>query len=483
MNLRDTIVAAATGNITSALGIIRMSGADAVDIISEVFIPVSEKKFADVAKGGRLYYGRIVNADINAVKSKDNKSQDVNNAKSNDHTVDEVVVSVFKAPHSFTGEDTVEISHHGSPYIQQEIIKLLLSAGARLADKGEFSLRAFLNGKMNLSQAEAVADLIQSDNKSSHDIAMDQLRGGYNSELKSLRQRFLKIASLLELEIDFSAEQEVFVDRDELVNLLTQTKEKLTYLVNSFRQGNAFKNGIPVAIAGKPNSGKSTLMNAILKDERSIVSSVEGTTRDTIEETINVNGVNIRFIDTAGIRESDNEIEKEGIKRSYDAINKAQTVLYLIDSSVDDAESADYQLKFLKQDADLTDKKLILVVNKSDISCLTRQDREKLQQMDAVFVSAKKSDGLEELLKLITADFNVQDVSSKVFVSNIRHYDALKNALDETSAALDITLSGLSSDLISENIRSAMDFIGQITGEITTEDVLTNIFSSFCIGK
>lgn len=469
MNLQDTIVASATGNITSALGIVRLSGTNAVNIMSKVFLPISKQNFLDIAKANTLYYGQII---------KDRES-DIDK----ENIIDEVVVSVFRSPHSFTGEDTVEITHHGSTFISKEIINLLISNGARLADKGEFSLRAFLNGKMNLSQTEAIADLIQSDNQSSHDIAINQLRGGYNTELKTLRQKFLKIASLLELEIDFSAEQEVFVDRDELTYLLKETQEKLSYLVKSYKQGNVFKNGIPVAIAGKPNCGKSTLMNAFLNEQRSIVSSQEGTTRDTIEETISVNGINIRFIDTAGIRESDNDIEKEGIIRSYQAIEKAQVVLYLVDSSLDNMESVDYQLKFLRQDVDLTYKKLILVVNKDDISCLNTQDREALSKQGAIFISAKNLKGIDTILNTITKDFNCEDISSKIFVSNIRHYNALKNANEEVTIALEAAMNGLSSDLISENIRLAMDFVGQITGEITTEDVLTNIFSSFCIGK
>ncbi|MBR1625789.1 MAG: tRNA uridine-5-carboxymethylaminomethyl(34) synthesis GTPase MnmE, partial [Bacteroidales bacterium] len=355
MNLTDTIVAAATGEVQSALGMIRMSGRQATDIISKVFIPLDNKDFKTSAKANRLYYGRIVTAE-RMVAEKNGTPAD------SDGIIDECMVSVFKAPHSFTGEDTVEISHHGSLYIRRKILQLLIDNGARTAQRGEFSMRAFLNGKMNLSQTEAVADLINSENSSSHDLALKQLRGSYNEELKLLRQKFLKTASLLELEIDFSAEQEVFIDRKELEENLRSCIQRIESLLKSFKQGNAFKNGIPVAIVGKPNSGKSTLMNALLNDNRSIVSSTEGTTRDTIEEAINVNGIKVRFIDTAGLRNSDNEIEREGIKRSLEAVKKAQTVLYLADASRDDCESIEYQLAFLKQDVDLTGKRLILIV-------------------------------------------------------------------------------------------------------------------------
>ncbi|MBP3253339.1 MAG: tRNA uridine-5-carboxymethylaminomethyl(34) synthesis GTPase MnmE [Bacteroidales bacterium] len=462
MNLQDTIAAPATASVTSALGIVRLSGGGAIDIVSKIFSLPDKKDFAKCAAANRLYYGTVTD---------------------NGSAVDEVVVGVFKSPHSFTGEDIVEITHHGSVFVQRKILELLLSNGARLADKGEFSLRAFLNGKMNLSQAEAVADLIQSTSEVSHSVAMSQLRGGYNRELKNLRQRFLKIASLLELEIDFSAEQEVFVDRNDLINELNGAIETVKSLIGSFRQGNAFKNGIPVAIAGKPNSGKSTLMNALLKDNRSIVSSTEGTTRDTVEETLTVKGINIRFIDTAGLRESDNEIEREGIKRSFQAINNSQTVLYLIDLSKDDVQSVDYQLAFLKQDADLNGKKLILVANKEDISNLPAKERKILEQRGAVFISAKNNESVDRVLDLIVEGFETEDINSKVFVSNVRHCDALKKALESMEAAYECACSDGSADLISEDIRRASGDLGQITGEITNEDVLTNIFSSFCIGK
>ncbi len=483
LNLSDTITAPATGNIVSALGIIRLSGPKAIDIISQIFVPSNKKIFKDIVKANTLYYGTIV------------KEENI---------VDEVVVSVFLSPHSFSGEDTIEITYHGSPFIQQEILQILISNGARLAERGEFSLRAFLNGKMNLSQAEAVADLIKSTNEASHDLAIKQLRGQYNTYLKELRQRFLKIASLLELEIDFSAEQEIFVSREELKKELDQAQQTITLLVQSFAKGNAFKKGIPIAIVGQPNSGKSTLMNALLKDDRSIVSSIEGTTRDTIEETINVEGLSIRFIDTAGIRQSDNEIEKEGIKRSFVAIEKAQKIVYLVDASKDDAQSIDYQLKFLKEELihsttkhnneqlDLIQenrienelkRNLILVVNKEDISTIPLKDREYLVENKAIFISAKLGKGIDKVLKAILKDFSNEEIHTKVFVTNARHYQALMNAQQSVDMAINCLENNQSADIISENIRQATEYIGQITGEITNDEILGNIFSSFCIGK
>lgn len=462
MNLQDTIVAPATGNIISALGIVRISGDKAIEIACNIFSPNNNRKLSDILKANKLYYGSI---------------------KEDNRIIDEVVLSVFISPNSFTGEDVVEISHHGSPYIQQEIIRLIISKGARLADKGEFSMRSFLNGKMNLSQTEAIADLIQSNNSTSHLLAMKQLRGNYNEELKILRQRFLKIASLLELEIDFSAEQEVFVDRNELREELEKTSKSLEELTNSFKQGNSFKNGLPVAIVGKPNSGKSTLMNAILNDERSIVSSIEGTTRDTIEEVININGIQVRFIDTAGIRNSDNEIEKEGIRRSLLAIEKAQVVLYLVDSSTENIDSIQQQLQEINQEVYSKEKEIILVASKSDISTLSKQDIETLSQLNAVFICAKEKKGLDKLWERITQNMNIEDLNSKVFVCNERHYNALMNALIDVNLALVSLESGADADIISFNIRRATENIGNITGEICNDDILSNIFSKFCIGK
>lgn len=462
MNLDSTIVAPATGNVISALGIVRLSGKEAIRIISEVFVLNNGKDFIKIYKANHLYYGTI---------------QDSNKV------IDEVVLSVFLSPHSFTGEDTIEITHHGSLFIQSEIIKLLIRHGATMAQRGEFSMRAVLNGKMNLSQSEAVADVISSNTLSSLSLALSQLRGKYNEELTLLREQFLNIASLLELEIDFSAEQEVFVDRKDLENKLLKAKDLLTSLTLSFSKGNAFKNGLPVAIIGKPNSGKSTLLNAILKDERAIVSSTAGTTRDTIEESIQIGGLLVRFIDTAGIREEGDEIEKQGIKRSFAAINRASVVLLLFDASTDNIQSIKELEKYIKTQININNKRIIIVINKNDISKLSKTDIEILQKNKAVFISAKTSENIEQLENEIIKDYAKEDLNAKVFVTNLRHYEALSKALQEVNEALTATTSGISSDLISENIRSATNYLGEITGEITTADILQNIFSKFCIGK
>lgn len=466
MDLSDTIVAPATGNIASALGIVRLTGKDSLSVMDKIFFTKANKTnkqfFKNIAKANHLYYGTI---------------------RSKTEIIDEVVVSVFLAPHSFSGEDTVEITHHGSPYISQQIIELILSCGVRLADRGEFSLRAFLNGKINLSQAEAVADLIASNNDITHTLALKQLRGDYNEQLKQLRQDFLHIASLLELEIDFSAEQEVFIDRQQLLEQIEKTEDLLTSLTQSFAWGNAFKNGIPVAIVGKPNCGKSTLLNTILKEDRSIVSSTAGTTRDTIEETFSYNGLTLRFIDTAGIRKSNNDIEKQGIERSFKAMSNAKVILYLFDANKDSYIKINKEFEQLKNNDNLKDKKLIPLVNKQDISLLTNQQKEQLLSQGFKFLSAKDDTTVEPILKEITKDYNAQRLTNNVFVTNIRHYQAMKEALKELTLAEQAIRDNLSEDLISENIRFATNHIGQITGEITNQDILTNIFSHFCIGK
>lgn len=462
MNLQDTIVAPSTPSVVSALGVIRMSGDKAIDICAKVFFLPNKKDFISHIVANKAYYGFI---------------------KENDTVIDEVICTVFLAPNSFSGENTVEISHHGSPYIQSEIIRLLIQNGARLAEKGEFSQRAFLNGKMDLSQTEAIADLISSNNRFAHDLAMQQLRGSYRKELKDIRQNFLHIASLLELEIDFSEEHEVFVDRDQLTKELTEVKQHLKSLVDSFSMGNAFKNGVPVAIVGKPNSGKSTLMNALLKEDRSIVSDIQGTTRDTIEESITIQGLQLRFIDTAGIHNSEDTIEKQGIERSFLAIDKARIVLYIVDSSNEDYKSVNKNIELIKQKSDFKEKDLIIIVNKSDISKLSKKDTLAFEKDNAIFISAKENLGIQEITNTILKTMHTEDFSSKVMISNQRHLHALEKALEEVNTALEATEFGISSDLISENVRQATAYLGEITGEITSEDILTSIFSSFCIGK
>lgn len=463
INRDDTIVAPATNtNISAALGIIRLSGKQAIEIADKVFVAQNKKlNSLQQAKANHTYFGTI---------------------EYEGKTIDEVVLSVYFAPHSFTGENLVEISFHGSLYICQTLLNMFISLGARMAEKGEFSERAFLNGKINLSQAEAIADVIASRNGFSLDMAMNQLRGGYNDMLLSLREKFLKVASLLELEIDFSEEHEIFVDREKLLQELNETQDLLTKLCDSFKQANAFKQGIPVAIVGKPNSGKSTLMNAILKEERVIVSNIAGTTIDTIEERFFIKGVEYRFIDTAGIRESKNEIEKQGIERSFKAIEKAMFILVISDISEKEEEWGKSKQDILKG-IKLEDKKLIHILNKEDKAKLSDKEKEDLKCKGYVIISAKEKHGLEFLLEKIESMTPKTDFNNKVFLSNTRHYQIMNKALEEIKLAIQNVEAGISSDLIAENIRMATNYIGEITGEVCNEDILGNIFSNFCIGK
>lgn len=463
LNTQDTIVAPATNyNTSSALGIIRLSGEGAINIASKVFSP-SGKRINNLieAKSNNTYFGQIL----------DNKN-----------IIDEVIITVYKAPHSFTGENIVEITYHGSPFICKSILNLLLKHGARLAEKGEFSQRAFLNGKINLSQAEAIADVIASKNKPSLNLALNQLRGGYNDMLHSLREKFLHIASLLELEIDFSEEHEIFVDRNQLLQELHSIKQTLQTLIFSFEQGNAFKNGIPIAIVGKPNSGKSTLLNTILKEDRSIVSDIEGTTRDTIEESIIINEVEYRFIDTAGIRQSNNIIEKQGIERSFKAIDKALIIILLLDLECSQ-EVRQEQKKELLSDIDTSKKTIITVLNKADKIQISKEELSKLQTEGNIVISAKEDRGIDILLQEISNKTPQQDFSKTIFLTNARHYSAMQSAFNEVVLSIEGVENMLSSDLIAENIRMAMNYLGEITGELCNEDILQNIFSNFCIGK
>lgn len=463
INRDDTIVAPATNtNISAALGIIRLSGKQAIEIADKVFVAQNKKlNSLQQAKANHTYFGTI---------------------EYEGKTIDEVVLSVYFAPHSFTGENLVEISFHGSIYICQTLLNMFIRLGARMAEKGEFSERAFLNGKINLSQAEAIADVIASRNGFSLDMAMNQLRGGYNDMLLSLREKFLKVASLLELEIDFSEEHEIFVDRKKLLQELNETQDLLTELCDSFKQANAFKQGIPVAIVGKPNSGKSTLMNAILKEERVIVSNIAGTTIDTIEERFFIKGVEYRFIDTAGIRESKNEIEKQGIERSFKAIEKAMFILVISDISEKEEEWGKSKQDILKG-IKLEDKKLIHILNKEDKAKLSDKEKEDLKCKGYVIISAKEKQGLESLLEKIESMTPKTDFNNKVFLSNARHYQIINKALEEIKLAMQNVEAGISSDLIAENIRMATNYIGEITGEVCNEDILGNIFSNFCVGK
>ena len=445
----DTICALSTAP-GGAIGIVRISGNETLEILSRVFT-----KDLTNAQPNTIHYGHI---------------------KNGEETIDEVLVSVFRAPHSYTGEESAEISCHGSRYILNKVLALLIANGCRQAGPGEFTQRAYLNGKMDLSQAEAVADLIASTNQATHQIAMSQLRGHFSSKLAQLREQLLKLTSLLELELDFSDHEDLeFADRSELMDLTKTIDNHITRLAKSFETGQALKQGIPVAIVGKTNVGKSTLLNRLLKDDRAIVSDVHGTTRDTIEDTIDINGITFRFIDTAGIRQTQDEVEQIGITRTYAAIDKARIVLWLIDTEPSTEEINDIIQR-------TENKKLIIIKNKSD-----KADNNSYNLLNRPFItiSAKFGTGIEELEQAIYEAANIPALTENdIIVTNARHYDALVRAHDSIQRVIDGLQLQLSGDLLSEDLRQALDTLAEITGgQITPNEVLGNIFKNFCVGK
>ena len=462
--MTDTICALATAP-GGAIGIIRISGPQSLEILSRVFQGSGD---ALTYPANTIHYGHIVECDA---------------VSQHPVPIDEVMVSIFKAPHSYTGEDCVEISCHGSRYILNKVLELLIANGCRMANPGEYTQRAYLNGKMDLSQAEAVADLIASSNKATHQMAMSQLRGGISSELSCLREQLLKLTSLLELELDFSDHEDLeFADRSELLELTKTIDKHIIRLARSFETGQALKQGIPVAIVGKTNVGKSTLLNALLKDDRAIVSDIHGTTRDTIEDTIDINGITFRFIDTAGIRQTTDEVEQIGIERTYAAIDKARIVLWLIDTEPSVSELQEMQER-------CKDKPLIITINKIDkISEQTAKDlSSQLLSLSShsLTISAKFGTNLNQLESAIYQAANVPVFSdSDVIVSNARHYDALTRAHDHLERVLYGLQQQLSGDLLSEDLRLTLDTLAEITGgQITPNEVLGNIFKNFCVGK
>ncbi len=451
-----TICALATAP-GGALGIIRISGPQTLEILSRVFT-----KNLTEADGNTIHYGHIKDGEV---------------------VVDEVLVSVFRAPHSYTGEESAEITCHGSRYILNKVLALLIENGCRQAGPGEFTQRAYLNGKMDLSQAEAVADLIASSNKATHQMAMSQLRGHFSSQLALLREQLLKLTSLLELELDFSDHEDLeFADRSELLELTKTIDNHVTRLARSFETGQALKQGIPVAIVGKTNVGKSTLLNALLKDDRAIVSDIHGTTRDTIEDTIDINGITFRFIDTAGIRQTSDEIEQIGIERTYAAIEKARIVLWLIDTDPTSEEIQEMQERCIN-------KSLIIIVNKidkqTDISVKELSARLSALHLHLLSISAKFGTNLSNLESSIYQAANIPSIQENdIIISNARHYDALTRAHDHIQRVIDGLQIQLSGDLLSEDLRQALDTLAEITGgQITPNEVLRNIFTHFCVGK
>nr|WP_144896977.1 tRNA uridine-5-carboxymethylaminomethyl(34) synthesis GTPase MnmE [Lutibacter sp. Hel_I_33_5] len=463
-NFNDTIIALATPSGVGAIAIIRLSGENAIDVVSHNFKSVSAKKSLLKQKTHTIHLGHIID---------------------NDRIIDEVLVSVFKNPNSYTGENVVEISCHGSSFIQQEIIQLFLQKGCRMADNGEFTMRAFLNGKMDLSQAEAVADVIASNSAASHQMAIQQMRGGITNELKELRAQLLDFAALIELELDFSGEDVEFADRTKFKELVSKITFVLKRLIDSFSFGNAMKNGIPVAIIGEPNVGKSTLLNALLNEEKAIVSDIAGTTRDAIEDEIIIDGVAFRFIDTAGIRETEDVIESIGIKKAYEKADNAQLIIFLIDSNTYIHSSEDFSQEIETIKERFPNKRLLVIANKVDtLSC---HDSSILQSEieDLILLSAKQKTGIEELKNELTSLVNIGALSNnETIVSNSRHFEALNNALQAISSVQEGIDLEISTDLFSIDIRECLRHLGNITGEYDVDkDILGHIFSSFCIGK
>lgn len=485
----DTIIASATIPGTGAISLLRISGENALALADSLI------KFRNgntsTAKPNSIKFGTIVKDDA---------------------LLDEVLVCIYKAPHSYTGEDSVEIMCHASSYIVTEILSMALTLGARLAGPGEFTKRAFLNGKMDLTQAESVADMVASTTAASHRVAANQLKGGFSAELSALREKLLEMASLLELELDFSEEDVEFADRERLKSLLDTVLAKVSSLASSFKLGNAIKNGIPVAIVGAANAGKSTLLNAILGEQRAIVSDIAGTTRDTIEETFNINGVLFRFVDTAGIRETSGEIERIGIERSFESIKKSQVVVILLDvvtlsnTLTNGGEFPDDSLKQILTAIDFGSQKVIFALNKVDLMGKGRDNifvntknkivsyiKEKVvvdgisdSSIRFVEISAKELTGITKLLDSLSelAENDIKGLSeSSVLITNIRHWEALVTAQKSLLAVKDGLTASSPTDLVAEDLRSALSTLGSITGEITTTDVLQNIFSKFCIGK
>ena len=462
---KNTICAISTPSGQGGIAVIRVSGNEAFGICDRIFISAKSNNKLANQKPYTICFGKIVK---------------------NNEILDEVLISVFHNPHSFTGENTVEIACHGSLYIQQEILKLLLENGCRLALPGEFTQRAFLNGKMDLSQAEAVADLIASSSAASHRLAMSQMRGGFSKELQQLRSQLLDFVSLIELELDFGEEDVEFADRTQLLELSGNIRKIIHRLVQSFALGNAIKNGIPVAIVGETNAGKSTLLNYLLNEEKAIVSEIHGTTRDVIEDVVNVNGISFRFIDTAGIRDTVDEIETLGIERTFQKIDHASIVVWMIDATQFSEKIEELADKITSR---TENKQLIIVFNKIDKISPEEQavlEEEFLPQIPAkrIYLSAKYKKNTDILERALLEAAHLPNLNENdIIITNMRHYEALSNALDAIERVDKGLREGISGDFISQDIRECMHYLGEITGDISTDEVLGNIFSKFCIGK
>lgn len=459
---KDTIVALATPQGIGAIGIIRVTGQNALTIANTLFASKSLKKIDLASKPSHtVHFGVIYDGEM---------------------IIDEVLITIFKAPKSYTGENSAEISCHGSAFIQQTILQLLIKNGARMAQHGEFTLRAFLNGKFDLSQAEAVADLISSNSASSHQIAMKQMRGGFSSKIKLLRQNLIDFASLIELELDFSEEDVEFADRKDLKTLVVSIQRIVQRLIDSFEVGNVIKNGIPVAIVGKPNAGKSTLLNVLLEEDRAIVSEIPGTTRDVIEDEIVIDGVLFRFIDTAGIRDTTDIIESIGVSKTFEQIKLSSIAIYLFDAH----EITSSELTVIVDDlkSHLHNSHLILVANKIDKEDVEYIKNEFRQFPEMLFVSAKERINIDELKQRLISLFDSRTVNvTETIVTNARHAEALRHTNTSLLRVLEGLNNNVTGDFLAMDIRQALHYLGTITGDITTDDLLSNIFSRFCIGK
>jgi tRNA modification GTPase len=454
LNQEDTICALSTAGGMGAIALIRLSGKNAIEIVEKVFSKTLADKNSHTVHFGQIRRDQVI--------------------------LDEVLVTILRNPRSFTGEDQLEITCHGSVYIQSQLLALLLEKGARLAEPGEFSMRAFMNGKMDLSQTEAIADLISSTSEAAHKVAMHQMRGGFSEEINELRQSLMDFASLVELELDFSEEDVEFADRAQLIDLVDKVNAKVAVLLHSYKLGNVIKNGVPVAIVGSPNAGKSTLLNALLKEEKAIVSPIAGTTRDVIEDTIVLNGINFRFIDTAGLRETKDSIERLGIERAYAQIRKASVILLLIDLSETKSAAVLNQIEKFRTQALTETQTLIPVFNKLDE--VKNADFEELKGK-GVFISAKNNWHLDELIEHLSAEVAGYGQTNETIVTNVRHYEILKKcelSLQRVQEGLKNQIPG---DLLAMDIRETLHHLGEITGQITSDDLLGNIFANFCIGK
>ena len=451
----DTIVALSTPPGVGAIAVIRLSGKDSITLCDSIF----KGKVLNDEPSHTLHFGQVVDGD---------------------EIIDEVVMGIFKAPHSYTRENVVEISCHGAPYIQQRIIQLLTRKGARMAKAGEFTLRAFLNGRIDLSQAEAVADLIAADSESSRKAAIHQMRGGYSNEIKRLRGELIHFASLIELELDFAEEDVVFANRQQLKNLLTQLKTSISKLQSSFQLGNVIRHGVTTVIAGRPNAGKSTLLNALLNEERAIVSEIPGTTRDTIEEVININGILFRMVDTAGIRAATDVLEKIGVEKTMEKIRQSALLLYVFDVKDMNREDLLYDLSRLP----VGNIPVLVVGNKSDGEIMADLHAAFYDVPNIFFISAKEHQHLDELKhQLVDRVLHEEQLNDRTIVTNARHYEALLKTGEALDDVLNALSAGTSQELFVADIRRALNYLGEITGEITNDDILASIFSKFCIGK